>query len=145
MHIKSLKQLKMKKLKHIFDYMFYMAYAREEKRWAANSLLQGLLSISLIIDLYLFIIISILTNIVFKISIFSFPEKKAIIFIIIIQTIVFIVSYFIYGYENKYVRIVEEYNKEDKNRRKSNRLAVYLFVSFSILIGAILFMVSIQH
>ena len=145
MHIKSLKQFKMKKLKHIFDYMFYMAYAREEKRWAANSLLQGLLSISLIIDLYLFIIISILTKMVFKLSIFSFPEKKAIIFIIIIQTIVFIISYFIYGYEKRYVRIVEEYNKENKNKRKSNRLAVYLFVSFSILIGAILFMVSAQH
>ncbi|RLD89293.1 MAG: hypothetical protein DRJ02_01780 [Bacteroidetes bacterium] len=145
MHIKSLKQFKMKKLKHIFDYMFYMAYAREEKRWAANSLLQGLLSISLIIDLYLFIIISILTKMVFKISIFSFPEKKAIIFIIIIQTIIFIISYFIYGYGKRYVRIIEKYNKENKNERKSNRLAVYLFVSLSVLIGVILFIVSVQH
>lgn len=135
----------MKKLKHIFDYMFYMAYAREEKRWAANSLLQGLLSISLIIDLYLFIIISILTKMVFKISIFSFPEKKAIIFIIIIQTIIFIISYFIYGYGKRYVRIIEKYNKENKNERKSNRLAVYLFVSLSVLIGVILFIVSVQH
>jgi len=145
MHIKSLKQFKMKKLKHIFDYMFYMAYAREEKRWAANSLLQGLLSISLIIDLYLFIIISILTKMVFKLSIFSFPEKKAIIFIIIIQTIIFIISYFIYGYGKRYVRIIEKYNKENKNERKSNRLAVYLFVSLSVLIGVILFIVSVQH
>jgi len=135
----------MKKLKHIFDYMFYMAYAREEKRWAANSLLQGLLSISLIIDLYLFIIISILTKMVFKLSIFSFPEKKAIIFIIIIQTIIFIISYFIYGYGKRYVRIIEKYNKENKNERKSNRLAVYLFVSLSVLIGVILFIVSVQH
>ena len=126
--------------------MFYMAYEREEKRWAANPLLQGLLSISLTIDLYLFIIISILIKTLFRISLFSFPENNAIIVIILIQTFVLIVVYFIYGYKKKYDVIIKKYKKEEgENKRKRNRLTIHLFVSFSILLGVVSFIISVQH
>ena len=125
--------------------MFYMAYEKEKKRWAADPLFQGLLSISMMIDLYLFIIISTVIKILFKISIASFPENNAILVIIILQTIVFIVVYFIYGYKKKYNAIIEKYKKEVDNKRKRNRITVHLFVAFSILLGALAFIISVQH
>ena len=134
----------MRKLKHIFNYIFYMAYAKEEKSWASVPVLQGLLSLSLIMNLYL-LIVAILIEIIFKISIFSLPKDVAYPFIIIIMSLVLGVNYFIYGYKRKFGAIVEKYKIEDEENRKKNRVTIRVFIILSLLLLITVFIIGVSQ
>lgn len=121
-----------------------MSYVREEKSWVATPVLQGLLSISLMIDLYVFILAT-LIEIIFKIPVFPLPKNNAILYIIIIQTIILIINYLVFGYKKKYLKIIEKYRNESKRDRKHNRVKVYFFIAFSIIIEFVLVVISVQQ
>jgi len=121
-----------------------MAYIRDEKRWAGSPLLAGILRVSLILNLYLFTII-LLHDIIFKISFISDTREEILMLVVILtETIVAIVNYFIYGYKKKYLKIIDRYKQEDEKTRKKNRLIVTLLIIFSLLVMAVLFIVSVQ-
>ena len=121
-----------------------MAYTKEEKSWASVPVLQGLLSLSLIMNLYL-LIAAILIEIIFKISIFSLPKDVAYPFIIIIMSIVLVVNYFIYGYKRKFAAIVEKYKIEDENNRKKNRVTIRVFIILSLIFLMIVFIFGVSQ
>jgi di/tricarboxylate transporter len=121
-----------------------MTYVKEEKRWAGTPVLQGLISISLIIDLYLFIL-AILVEIIFKVQVFSMQGKGIIPIIILIQTIVLLIIYFMYGFKRKYISIVEKFKTEDDKARKKMRGKVWSFIILSLILGIITFIIGISH
>ncbi len=124
--------------------MFYMAYVREEKRWAATPVLQGMFSVGFIVDLYLFVT-AILIEVIFKVPIFSLSMDDIFPFIIFVQTIVIIIIYFIYGYKKRYTAIIEKYKGEDEKTRKKNRLIVNLFIIFSVILLVVISIVGINQ
>ncbi|NPA67884.1 MAG: hypothetical protein GXO50_04660 [Chlorobi bacterium] len=127
-------------LKHIFNYIFYMAYIKDEKRWAGSPVLAGILDVSLTVNLYLFIISFVLVIMGFDL----YEEKNILIPVVLaIGTIVAFINYLIYGYKKKYLKIIEKYKNEDSETRKKNRLIVTLFIIFSLLVMAVLFVVSV--
>jgi len=143
MHIKLFNMIVMRKLKHIFNYIFYMAYAKEEKSWASVPVLQGLLSLSLIINLYL-LIAFILIEMFFKVPIFSLPKEELFPYIILIATIVLIINYFIYGYKNKFAVIIDKYKTESEENKKKNRLTTRVFIILSIVLLIIVFIIGVS-
>ncbi len=120
-----------------------MAYIKDEKRWAGSPVLAGILNVSLTVNLYLFILLMIF-EIIIKKSLTT--DIKTIILntiIIAIEIIVAFINYLIYGYKKKYLKIIEKYKNEDSETRKKNRLIVTLFIIFSLLVMAVLFVVSV--
>ena len=117
-----------------------MAYAKEKKSWASVPVLQGILSLSLIINLYL-LIVFILIEMLFKVPIFSLPKEELFPYIILIATIVLIINYFIYGYKNKFVVIIDKYETEGEENKKKNRLTTRVFIILSIVLLIIVFII----
>ncbi len=133
----------MKKLKHIFDNIFYLAYTKEEKSWLSVPVLYGLISVSLIINLYLFILI-ILIEIIFKIPLLSLPKEELFPYIILFSTVVLVINYFIYGYKKKYVLIIKKYEAKTEEYKKKIRLKTQGFILFSMILFIIVFVIGVN-
>lgn len=121
-----------------------MAFDRERKHWAGTPVLQGILRISLMVDLYLFLT-AILIEIIFKVPIFSASKDEAFPFIILTATIILMLNYFIYGYNKRYTSIIEKYKSEDARTRKKNRLTVNLFIVFSVILLIVMFIIGVNQ
>ena len=131
----------MEKTKHIFNYIFYMAYIRDEKRWNGSPLLSGILRVCLVVSIYIFIISFILDVLGFNI----FEKRNNIVpESIVASIIIFIINYFIYGYKKKYLKIIKKYRKEDNEARKKNRKEATVFIVLSLIFFAVMFIVSVQ-
>jgi Ca2+/Na+ antiporter len=117
-----------------------MAYKREEKRWASTPITSGIIRISLVENIYMFII-SFILHIWFNIYDGS---NAAIPYLIGFGIIILIVNYFIYGYKKKYLKIIEKYKNEDKNTRKKNRRTATLFIISSLILAIIIAIIAIQ-
>jgi len=129
---------------NIIDFIFYRSYKNEEKKWASVPKFHAVIQVSLIINLII-LNIAVLVDFIFNFQFFSEKNKQiGLIIVLLIEIIVAFSVYLFYFNNKRYLKILTEFNRTEKNIIKKQNLKANLFIIFSIILAIILTIISAQ-